>query len=172
MRLCIPNTKYKKSFLSALNEFHKENRLLKHSINKLKDDFDKYIIKLEKQSKGVDLPKGYVPATTYWIIDENEFVGIISIRHRLTDELKKFGGHIGYEIRPSKRRQGYGKKALKSALKRAKVMGIKEVLITCDDNNIGSIKIIKASGGRLKDKIQNKGKKVLTRRYWIRTKKY
>jgi len=92
-------------------------------------------------------------------------VGVLKLRHYLNEFLEKHGGHIGYGIRPSERRKGYGDKILQLALPEAKKLGLEKVLLTCNDDNLGSISIIEKSGGILQDKIESGGK--LTRRYWI-----
>jgi predicted acetyltransferase len=100
-------------------------------------------------------------------VEDGEFIGRISIRHQLTDMLTVYGGHIGYEIRPSMRRRGYGTLMLKLVLPEAYRLGLTRVLITCDDTNIPSAKIIESNGGVLIDVQQLDFRPVPTRRYWI-----
>jgi len=169
IRLVKPNIKYKKSFLEAQEEFKKEDRQ-EDKLKKLDDNFLAYIKLLKNQEKGKDLPNGYVPASVYWLIDGNKFIGKVSIRHKLTESLKKWGGHIGYEIRPSERRKGYGVKILALSLKKAKQLGFKKVLVTCNEDNIGSKKIIEKNGGIFENKIKVSSGKDLGKikvRYWI-----
>ena len=116
------------------------------------------------------LPDGYVPSYDYFLVDDDKFIGIIHIRVSLTDSLLRYGGHIGYAINPKYWKLGYGTKILELGLANARELGIKDkVLITCDDDNIGSYKIIEKNGGVLENKIENEsmGEKFLTRRYWI-----
>ena len=83
----------------------------------------------------------------------------------------QFGGNIGYGIHPKYWKQGYGTMALKLGLEKAKEIGLKDkVLITCDDDNIGSCKIIEKNGGILENKIENRDddEVFLTRRYWVK----
>ena len=123
-----------------------------------------------KYEHGIGLPEGYVPATTFWLIDQDHFIGEIGIRHELTPALRKYGGHIGYEIRWSETRKGYGTQMLRMALPYCREeLHLEKVLITCDDDNIGSRKIIENNGGILEDKIINQLDRgtILTRRYWI-----
>ena len=87
------------------------------------------------------------------------------IRHELIDFLRLFGGHIGYGIGPSERRHGYAKIQLALALPIARSIGIKKVLITCNDTNTGSAKTIESAGGVLENKVLEEG--ILTRRYWV-----
>lgn len=115
MKLVLPSQKYKDSFIKAVGEYHivdSDDRrdIYKLNINDLQNNFPSYIVKLLSESEEKNLPKNYVPQTTYWLVDKDEFIGRVSIRHRLTKHLLKEGGHIGYHIRPSKRKLGYGKK--------------------------------------------------------------
>ena len=124
LRLVIPQRQYKKSFLQAYQEFldKGENKgfLGYASLKDLADNFPRYVARTKKWAKGLSLPKGHIPATHYWLVDGNEYIGEVSIRHRLTKKLKELGGHIGYGIRPSKRRKGYGTRLLALALKKAR----------------------------------------------------
>ena len=105
----------------------------------------------------------------YWLVDEdrNYFIGEISIRHRLTDDLKRYGGHIGYGVRYSEWNKGYGTLMLRLALEKTKNIGITNALITCDDDNYGSAKVMENNGFVLQDKVPNvvNGKAITTRRY-------
>lgn len=110
---------------------------------------------------------GMVPETTYFCLDldRNMFVGAITIRHYLTENLKHNGGHIGDGIRPSERRKGYGSAMIGLALKEAKKMGITKVLMCCDKRNIASAKSIMNNGGILENEVKIDG--VIKQRYWI-----
>jgi predicted acetyltransferase len=101
-------------------------------------------------------PPGYVPGTTLWWADGEEYLGRLTIRHRLTPSLLQLGGHIGYDIRPSARRRGHATAMLAAALPVAHELGIDPVLITCDADNIGSRKVIEANGGVLEDERDGK----------------
>lgn len=70
-----------------------------------------------------------------------------SVRHYLNDNLKVYGGHIGYSVVPDERKNGYGTIILSLLLEEAKKLGINEVLVICDKNNIGSIKVIEKNNG-------------------------
>jgi predicted acetyltransferase len=103
----------------------------------------------------------------FWLIDGDEYVGRLSLRHTLNDALLLWGGHIGYQIRPSKRRRGYGKEILRLGLIKAKERGLNRVLVTCDEDNTGSRKIIEYNGGQLENIIEVKDSPVRKMRYWI-----
>ncbi len=164
MRLILPSIKYKESYKEALEEAKYETQ--ETQLTKPSDDesFEDFVKRLKDNAKGLNLPKGYIPATMFWLIDNNEFIGRLQIRHKLNKNLLVRGGHIGFYIRPAKRKRGYGTKILKLGLKKAKRLGLLKVLITCDDNNIGSRRIIEKNGGVLEN-IENSSPK--ERRYWI-----
>ena len=174
MQLVKPCIKYKKSFIEAVKEFQAVDDGLRfrhaHNINisEVENNFDKYLQKLQNKEEVIGLEKGYVSASALWLVDGEEVVGLVSLRHKLNENLLKIGGHIGYGIKPSKRKMGYGKKILELALKEAKKFGINKALLICDDENVGSAKIIERNGGMLEKKIEAEGK--LKRRYWIENK--
>jgi predicted acetyltransferase len=121
-------------------------------------DIDKYdIFKVfEDYMIGKNLPYNYVATTYLWLVGRDEFIGEISIRHKLTNSLIRFGGNIGYGIRYSKWNNGFGTIMLAMALGYAKdVLRLKKVLITCYDGNIGSARVIEKNSGLLQDKIVN-----------------
>jgi predicted acetyltransferase len=174
MELLTPSERYKDSFIGAVKEFQakaetndRSKRYVELSVQELEKDFDTYVQREKGRSLGQDLPTGYVPETTYWLVDGDEFIGRVSIRHQLTEHLREIGGHIGYDIRPSKRRQGYGNKILELALPKAKELGIQKALLTCDETNVSSRKIIEKNGGILENKVNNPETGIDKLRFWI-----
>jgi len=165
--LILPNVKYKDTFIEGVEEFvAKKEKEGIEALNYL-NNFAAYIQKLNNNSKGIGLKEDYVPSTDLWLVDGDKYIGRLSIRHELNDKLRRFGGHIGYAIRPSERGKGYGNKILELGLTYAKELGIKHILLTCDETNIASKKIIEKLGGKLEDKINIEGHKTPTLRYWI-----
>jgi predicted acetyltransferase len=164
--LSLPDIRFKESYIAGLREYQAEGRYLEDSVEEAEKDFLAYVEKEKAKAHGEHLPEGFVPETRYWLVDENECVGEIGIRHMLTEHLLKIGGHIGYSIRPAKRKQGYGKFILKLGLEKAKEMGFEKVLLTCDVTNDGSRKIIEGNGGVLENIEANPGHPDKAR-FWI-----
>ncbi len=133
--------------------------------------FSRYLEALDAQERGADLPAGYVPATFLFGFVNGRIVGRVSIRHALTDTLLRVGGHIGYVVVPEFRRQGYATDMLRQAIGLSRErLGLTRVLVTCDDDNIGSIRTIERNGGVLENVVVEPGKGVPKRRYWIDTR--
>ena len=111
------------------------------------------------------LPGDMVHSDYYWLTDGDpaEVVGFLALRHDLNAFLLEEGGHIGYSVRPSRRREGHATRALGLAVRRAAGLGLDRVLVTCDEDNDASRRTIELNGGRYED--SRKGK----RRYWIDT---
>lgn len=124
-------------------------------------DFSAYLQRSYNMAKGIGLSSWQVPQTMYWLIIDEKPVGIGKLRSRLTDALLRVGGHIGYAILPSQRGKGYGKIMLAELLKEAKKKEIEDVLLTCNEDNIASRKVIETNGGKLENIEEYKC------RYWI-----
>lgn len=115
-------------------------------------DFPAYLNAQIEMSNGIGIDlKIYVPQTRYWLYVDGRPVGMGKLRHYLNDSLRANGGHIGYSIRPSERRKGYGNILLRELLIKAGEKEIDEVLITCQESNIRSRKVIEHNGGILED---------------------
>lgn len=103
-----------------------------------------------------DPPADFVPSTTYWWTDGDQYLGRVNLRHHLNEHLSEIGGHIGYDVRPTARRQGHATAMLAAVLPRAAAIGIEKALVTCDADNIASRKVIEANGGVLEDERDGK----------------
>lgn len=167
MKLVLPSVKYQKSYLQALEEGREETGITVLRKPGKGESFDDFVKKIKGEAKGLNLPEGFVSASELWLIDNGEFIGRVSIRHSLTENLLKMGGHIGYYIRVSKRKMGYGKEILKLALQEAKKMGLTKILVTCDETNFASAKIIKENGGVLENIVKVGENLPRKCRYWI-----
>jgi predicted acetyltransferase len=132
------------------------------------EDFDAFIRRSQDGSRGVGLGPGMVPMTEFWLVrDGRRILAVSHLRHHLTPALRRFGGHIGYVVRPSERRKGCGTRLLALTLERARERGLRRVLVTCDDDNIGSARIIEKNGGVRATMGTNPNNGRPLRRYWI-----
>jgi predicted acetyltransferase len=169
--LTEPSARYRESFLEGLREFQREGIMLEYSVSRLSTDFDIYLRSVRADAERRFFPPDYVPSTRFWLIDGDEqhglYVGNLTIRHRLNDILNKVGGHIGYQIRPSLRCRGYGKQLLQLGLQKAYELGLRRALLTCDETNIGSKKVIEYNGGQFENAVYVEGSPIKKLRYWI-----
>ena len=150
-----------------MREFQAEGAWLHYRYDQLQRDFTGFVESLLGRVEPTNLQPNRVPESMYWLVEGDEFIGRISIRHKLNALLRQVGGHIGYEIRPSKRRQGFGTRMLELALPQASKIGLERVMITCDADNIGSKKIIEANGGQFEKSIMLDYDPVPKLHYWI-----
>ena len=169
--LTEPAAEYKESFLTGLYEFQQEGRMLNYQPELIQTDFPKFLHHLQLRQDRTKLPPYLVPSTEYWLIsgsaEEGTYLGTLTLRHELNDLLLRVGGHIGYQICPSRRRQGYGTLLLRLGLQKARDLGCMCVLVTCDEDNIASRKVIEYNGGRYENSVPLEDSPVLKRRYWI-----
>jgi predicted acetyltransferase len=165
--LTEPSERYQESYLEALQEFQAEGRHRETPLEEVTNNFGSFVQRLRELADRTKLKSGWVPGSDFWLIDGNDYLGRLSLRYELNEHLLQMGGHIGYEIRPSRRRQDYGKLILKYGLDGAKALGLKRVLLTCDEDNLGSRKIIESNGGTLENIIEVAGWPAKVCRYWI-----
>jgi len=119
--------------------------------------------RLEDFREGLNVPEGFVPSTTYWLVNEGELVGVSSFRHHLNERILHAGGHIGLGIRPSQRGRGFGKILLELTIAEAKKRGMDVFHVHCHKHNQPSARIIAAAGGRLDSEIQESSGSVVQR---------
>jgi predicted acetyltransferase len=132
--------------------------------------FLRYLEVLAELERGENLPPNHVPSTFLFAFAGSRIVGRVSIRHLLNPYLERFGGHIGYVVVPECRRRGYATTILRQSLVIARQkLGLERVLVTCDDDNVGSIKTIEHNGGVLETIVIDPDRDKPKRRYWIDT---
>jgi predicted acetyltransferase len=160
-----PTLADKKSYLQYIQAW--KNEFIYPTASSLVDrTFEELIERIELDEKNMLEPTKRVPSTTFILIDEfQEIYGAINIRYFLNEDLFKYNGHIGYGIKPDKRKQGYGKLMLSKVLEVAREHRMNKVLITCNDENTASYKTIEACGGVLENKVYKTDGYI--RRYWI-----
>jgi len=170
MQLVRPTVIYKDSFLEA------DSSLLaidgRHIFGNPELDpnaFQEFCNILNSYEEETLLPDDKVHASFFWLIDHQQFIGRISIRHTLSEDLLQFAGQIGYVIAPAYRNKGYGTAILKLGLTQAAKLGLKKVLVTCDTANAASAKIIERNGGVLENELFSEERAQWKKRYWINT---
>ena len=172
--LITPDVRLRESFLAAMAEFADEGRTgdgsgigrdLEQWVGRWETDhgFAAYVAEKVAERESV-VDQDWVLCTNLWWVDGDEYVGRMSIRHELNDWLREVGGHIGYDVRRSRRREGHATAMLRAALAVARDLGIEQALLTCDDDNLASRKVIERNGGVLEDLRRGK------LRYWVPTR--
>jgi predicted acetyltransferase len=169
-QLIKPTIRLRKSHESFVAEFRKSGEeVIPWVLDRAGKSFRKYIDWLELISQGIGLPEDFVPSSTFWLIDSNdEIVAIANLRHELTEDLLKLGGHIGYSVRSSARRKGYATELLRQSLHEARLLGIGDLRVTCDKENLGSSMTIVRNGGQLDEEEYMPERGCIVQRYWIR----
>ena len=166
MELIRPCEEYLEQYREAIQE----DVEFRPRAEKMYANPDKVVEQAKRFETGVGLPEGYVRQTTFWLVDNEKFIGEIGIRHTLTPMLLRYGGNIGYVVRYSESGKGYATKMLAMALPYCKEeLKLERVLITCDDDNYASATVIERNGGELENKVINHLDRgtVTTRRYYI-----
>lgn len=171
--LIAPTVEVMTSFLEAMDEFVAEGVSDSQTAGwiatfgdtwRTPEGFGAFVrqVRAEEVDETV-LPERWMLTSTRWWVDGDRYLGRIAVRHRLNDFLRDVGGHIGYDVRPTARRQGHATAMLRAVLPHARTLGIDSALVTCDSDNTASIRVIEASGGVLEDQRRNK------LRYWVPT---
>lgn len=165
MKLVKPSIEWKEAHQDYVNEWGKD-RIVPSSMDlRQYDTYEIFLQELANDERGVE---GWVANSNYYLIDKtNRLVAMVNIRHELNDLLHKVGGHIGYGVRPSERLKGYATIILAAALKKCHELNILKVLVTCDEDNIGSTKTILNNGGVEEDSIVMEDG-IVKRRFWIK----
>jgi len=173
LRLVLPSKKYMEEYRAYLKELYNKKEISKKEFNnKIEErkNISTFLKRLSNNRKGIDLGKGKIAHTMYWLVDSKKFIGALRLNKKLNKKLRIRGGNIGYAIRPSKQKKGYGTEILRLGLLKAKIQGLKKVRIDCRENNIASKKIIEANGGIFINKIKIKGKGPASLHYYINIK--
>ena len=165
LKLTLPTPEMESAYLDFAAEWEKNGEeIIPYSARLLGRSYGEWLSAVRRMETRP--PEHFVAAHTFFLTEESgRILGAVNIRHELNDDLRKFGGHIGYGIRPSERRKGYAAKMLALALPAAKSLGIQRALITCDKENIASAGTILKNGGVLENEIPHEGR--TTQRYWI-----
>jgi predicted acetyltransferase len=169
LRLAQPSIAYKDAYLDFYEEWIRSGEsIVPWVVERNPIDFEAYVQFLYSQDDDEKiLESGWVPHTTYWLLDARDrVVGASNFRHRLNGSLLESGGHIGYGIRPSERKKGYASFLLAETLGVASGKGLGRVLVVCDHGNEASERTIRRYGGVLEDeRTTGDGRRV--KRFWI-----
>jgi len=113
-----PSIEYQLAFLAMLADFEERDPGNAEFYAPAKANFHAYVQSLKDEEHGIDLREGWVPCTHRWLVAPGgEVVGVARLRHNVdTPFLSAHGGHIGYDVAPGHRGQGYGHLALRAAL--------------------------------------------------------
>ena len=182
IRLVEPDPRYQRSFLDAADEFIAEGKAAYAGILAMPPDasfdgveftragladpgeFARFTAYLRAEALPESpRPTGWVPYTVRWVVEDGEYLGRVSLRHTLNQQLLTWGGHIGYGVRPTARGRGVATAALALMLPVAADMGIDPVLVTCDVDNEPSRRTIERNGGVYENTREGK------LRYWVPT---
>jgi len=163
-----PSMKWKGSYLSLVDDFKsRQEKLVPFVLKFPTEDFEAFLKSFDAYERGEEIPETMVPHVTYWLIVNDEVVGVSNLRLHLNDNLLICGGHIGYGVKPSAREKGYATLMLRETLKKAKARGINKCLLTCDKVNLASARTIQKNGGVLdsEELLEDSGEVI--QRYWI-----
>ena len=161
MELTLPSQRYEQSYRNYIAELGNEERY-PFPLDFEYADFGALLARLENLADGKDLPAGYVPSSTFWLVEAGELTGVSNLRHFLNPQLVHCGGHIGLGIRPSFRRNGLGSLLLGLTIQQASLRGIARVHIHCYKENTASARIILENHGKLQSEIEQ-GNQVVQR---------
>lgn len=137
----VQDSDYEKTYELYMSFPENENGYMNNVYGFNYEQFLEWIEKKRKWSLGIDVLEGFVPDTTFVLVDEGEYIGVFNLRHFLNDFLREGAGHIGYCISKIYRGKGYATKGLKLALAKAKEIGIDEVYMSVNKDNPASLRV-------------------------------
>ncbi|MGX7348821.1 GNAT family N-acetyltransferase [Dolosicoccus paucivorans] len=168
-----PRQKHLKALEALKQEFIQDGSSMDGSMNlKETEDIHQWLKEVKAMESKKTCPKNLVPHTLLLCIDKstNEIIGSIQVRHELNDFLSRFGGHIGYSVRPTQRQKGYATKMLEAIKPLCIDLGLEKVLITCLKSNEASRRVILNNGGVYESTIYDNNRQEDIERYWINLK--
>jgi predicted acetyltransferase len=166
LRLVEPAPRYKAAILAAVAEMQASGEW-DITPDAFAAQFDAMLCALAIAKDPTTAPPGVLPYEDFWLMEQDIWIGLLTLRCHINAQFFHAGGHIGYVVRPAKRRCGYGTVLLRLGLDKARERGLQRVLLTCDETNIGSRKIIESNGGQLENAVVVAGQAAQKLRYWI-----
>jgi len=168
MELVKPHKKYLASYIEALTEGFPIGGC-SDDASFVKNNFEKHLSNLYRPREiwNDGEIRDDVPFQRLWIIEDDIFIGHMNLRVELNDFHEVLGGNIGYRVRTSFNGQGYATEALKQSLELCKLKKMNRVLVTCEEDNLASIRVIEKNNGKLLDKIKPNWCEKTIKRYLI-----
>ena len=132
-------------------------------------DAKKWIEWCRRQKNPALVDPDRVTATQYLYIrkSDNRLVGLIQVRHYFDEFLEKYGGNIGYSVRPDERRKGIGRLMFRAVLPECRALGLEKVIACCRDGNVGAENTIRANGGELINTVYEPNRGIWVKRFSI-----
>lgn len=164
-QLEFPNLSHKQSYLEMISEWASFEDIHEASPGRLfaSESFEEF---LGIVTQDITQNSQWVNSHLFFLVENGRVLWAIQIRHHIDHpNLIENGGHVGYGIRPSERGKWYATEMLRLSLSEARKMGLEKLLITCNDDNIPSAKVIENNGGIFERFSEKDSKKM--RRYWI-----
>lgn len=155
-KLIAPTAVVRASYLDGEREVALDEGLAATFLDAAAADFDAFVARHRRTRV-----QWAVPVTELWYVDGEHYLGLVLIRHRLTDPLERDGGHIGYHVVPRHRRHGHATRMLAEVAGVCRGLGLESLLITCDEANLGSRRVIEHNGAVLDDVLDGQA------RYWL-----
>lgn len=173
MKLVFPNKAYEekaKEFIAEFYEYGSEiagsgslDRYLREST------YDQWLDKVFSYIDIANIPEDKIPGLTYFFVREEDdrIVGMVNIRLALNDFIRNEAGHIGYCIRPTERRKGYGTRLLRAGISVCRRVDIGNIIVSCDKVNLASAGVIRNCGGVLEAELYSEAFGEVIQRYVI-----
>jgi predicted acetyltransferase len=168
LTLVTPAAEFAAEYRAMVAEFRATAELPFNNFELAGEDFPAFVRELEDEAQGIGLPLTVVPQQTYWLVkDGMTLLGEIRLRPHLTEPFEQHNGHIGYNIRPSWRGQGYATRQLALVLQRAREQGLRRVMLTINGDNPASVRVIEKNRGTLEWRRVDPATGAVLACYWI-----
>jgi predicted acetyltransferase len=166
LRALAPTGEYAAAFLGMCQEYAAWGEKDYSRIRSLEDARER--IARERAWEAGKVPPGMVPSSAFWFLDESwSIVGTGRIRPVLNERFRNRGGHAGFDVRPTMRKNGYGTYILGFLLRELQATGLDRALLTCLDDNVASWRVIEKNNGILEGLVYDAGTDESVRRYWV-----
>ncbi|EFH82373.1 GNAT family N-acetyltransferase [Ktedonobacter racemifer] len=157
LELVKPDVKYAQAYLAMIDAHFASGE--EYNYNNMwlaREDFAAFVRELEDEAQGIGLLVGLPRQQTYFLLKDGvQIIGEIRFRPHLEEPYEKLNGHVGYNIHPAYRGQGYGTRQLALLLEEARQLALPGVSMTIEDENPSSVRVIQKNGGRLLRVMEN-----------------